>query len=184
MPVEYLYKIILKVILVLLPLYWVGRSFFARPDKGKLKMALLLGISSIVFIQLVYSLLQQYVDVEQIKTLLAERQRITAANFVWIAIYVLLGNSVLEELLFRGYIAQSGIKHPWLVSSALFAFYHLTILLGWFSWWVLLFALLCLFVGGLMFCWLNAERKSLWNSLIMHFCADVSLIVIGYQIFF
>lgn len=184
MPVEYIYKIILKIILTLLPLFWIGSSFFATPDRQKLKIALLLGVGAILFIQVAYALLQQFVDTEQIKALLAERQRITAVNFVWIAVYVTLGNSILEELLFRGYLVQSGIKRPWIFSSVLFAFYHLTILVGWFPWWVLLFAMLCLFVGGLMFCWLNGQRKSLWNSWVMHICADISLLAIGFQIFF
>ena len=184
LPVDYIYKILLKILLTLLPLFWMANSFFAKPDMQRLKIALLLGVASVIFIQLAYALLNQYVDFEQIKALLAERQRITAANFLWIAVYVTFGNSILEELLFRGYIVQSGIKRPWVISSLLFAFYHLTILIGWFPWWVLLFSLVCLFVGGLIFCWLNASRNSIWNSWAMHIFADISLLAIGFRIFF
>ncbi|MBT5106871.1 MAG: CPBP family intramembrane metalloprotease [Porticoccaceae bacterium] len=184
LPVEYIYKIVLKVILILLPLFWMSADFFARPDIRKLKIAVALGGLSVIFIQAAYALLHPYVDFEQIKALLAERQRIDASNFVAIAIYVLIGNSILEELLFRGFIVNSGVRHPWIISSGLFAFYHLTILIGWFPWWVLVFSLLVLFVGGLMFCWLNGARKSLWNSWVMHICADISLLAIGVKIFF
>lgn len=182
--VDYVYKVMVKATLILLPLLWIGTNYFARPNIQRLKLALLLGIGAILFIQIAYALLQQFVDTDQIKSLLAERQRITADNFVWIAIYVTFGNSLLEELLFRSYIPQSGIKRPWLVSSLLFAIYHLAIFIGWFSWWVLLFALFCLVVGGLIFCWLNANRPSLWNSWLMHIFADISILVIGFNLFF
>lgn len=182
--VDYHYKIMVKALLILLPLFWIGGHYFARPNMQRLKIALLLGIGAVLFIQIAYGALQQFVDAEQIKSLLAERQRITAENFIWIAIYVTFGNSILEELLFRGYILQSEIKRPWMVSSLLFAIYHLAIFIGWFSWWVLLFALFCLIVGGLIFCWLNANRPSLWNSWLMHIFADISIITIGFNLYF
>jgi|MEHZ01.4.fsa_nt_MEHZ011181899.1_24 membrane protease YdiL (CAAX protease family) len=183
-PIAYIYKIFLKVFLMLLPLIWVSRSFFAAPDTKKLKVALLLGAGAILIIQGAYLVLQNYIDLGQIKTLLSEQQGITATTYIWVVIYATLGNSMLEEVFFRGFLVQRGVKRPWLFSSALFSFYHLTIFISWFSWWVTLIALFGLFVGGLMFCWLNGKRKSIWNSWAMHLMADVSIFAIGFKIFF
>ncbi len=182
-PIAYIYKIFLKVSLMLLPLIWVSRTFFAKPDPKKLKIALLLGVGAILIIQAAYLVLQRYIDLGQIKTLLSEQQGITATTYVWVAIYATLGNSMLEEVFFRGFLVQRGFKRPWLFSSALFSFYHLTIFISWFSCWVTLIALVGLFVGGLMFCWLNGDRKSIWNSWAMHVMADISIFAIGFTIF-
>lgn len=183
-PIDYGYKILLKICLMLLPLLWLSRNFFDRPDQTKTKLALILGLGSILFIQTAYFLLQDYIDLEQIKTLLNERQRITAATYLWVAIYAVLANSLLEEIFFRGLLVQSGLSRPQLFSSALFSFYHLTIFIGWFSWWLTLIALVALFVGGMLFCWLNGQRRSIWNSWLMHVLADVSIFAIGFQIFY
>lgn len=183
-PVPYLYKVLMKVTLMLLPLFWVARTFFAPPDWKRFKIALVLGFGAVVIIQLAYLVLQSFIDLQQIKILLEDRQRITAAIFVAVAIYATFGNSMLEEVFFRGLLVQSGVKHPWVFSSVLFSVYHFTIFIGWFSWWVTLVALFGLFVGGLMFCWLNGNRKSIWSSWVMHILADVSIFAIGFQIYY
>lgn len=183
-PIAYIYKIFLKAFLMLLPLIWVSHSFFAKPDLKKLKIALLLGAGAILIIQAAYLILQNFIDLGQIKTLLSEQQGITATTYLWVAIYATLGNSMLEEVFFRGFLVQRGFKRPWIFSSALFSVYHLTIFISWFSWWVTLIALFGLFVGGLLFCWLNGDRKSIWNSWAMHVMADVSIFAIGFKIFY
>lgn len=183
-PIAYAYKIGLKICLMLLPLLWVARTFFARADKRKTHIALWLGVGSLLLIQGAYWVLQGFIDLEQIRQLLAERQRITRETYVYVAIYAVIGNSILEELFFRGIVVQNLSYRPWAISSALFSFYHLTIFISWFSWWVMLIALVSLFVGGLLFCWLNGERKSIWNSWLMHVLADVSIFAIGFQLYF
>jgi|TARA_B110000483_G_scaffold141911_1_gene169502 hypothetical protein len=57
-PIAYIYKIFLKIFLMLLPLIWVSRSFFA-PDTKKLKVPLLLGAGAILIIQGAYLVLRQ-----------------------------------------------------------------------------------------------------------------------------
>ncbi len=183
-PIAYVYKIGLKITLMLLPLVWVARTFFARADKRKTHIALFLGLGSVVLIQAAYVVLEGFIDMDQIRQLLAERQRITKETYVFVAVYAVLGNSILEELFFRGILVQNISYRPWVISSALFSFYHLTIFISWFSWWVMLIALVSLFVGGMLFCWLNGERKSIWNSWLMHMLADVSIFAIGFQLYF
>ena len=183
-PIDYIYKILLKISLMLLPLFWVAPSLFAKPDIGRLKIALALGIGSILFIQVAYYLLRDFIDLEQIRVLLEERQGITVQIYLWVVIYATFGNSILEEIFFRGFMVQSGVAHPWIFSSALFSFYHLTIFIGWFSWWVTAIALIVLFAGGLIFCWLNGPRKSIWNSWLMHIFADISIFAIGFKLYY
>lgn len=182
-PILYGYKVLLKILLMTLPMLWLGWHFFNRPNTRSLVFAIFLGIGSLIVIQVTYWALQQFIDLERIKVLLREQQGINASMFTLVAIYITFGNSLLEELFFRGFLANLNIKHPWVLSSALFAFYHLTIFILWFSWWVLLLALVGLFIGGLLFCWLNAAKNSIWNSWVMHIFADVAIVAIGFQMF-
>ena len=184
LPIAYVYKIGLKITLFLLPILWLGSSFFAAADAKRTRLALCLGVGSLMLILAAYWVLQDFIDLQQIKTLLAERQGITRQTYVLVAIYAILGNSILEEVFFRGIIVQHLKYRPWVISSALFSFYHLTIFISWFSWWILLIALVSLFVGGLLFCWLNGERRSIWNSWLMHVFADVAIFGIGFIIYF
>lgn len=184
LPVAYIYKIGLKVTLFLLPMIWVGAGFFSEPDRKRTKVAFGLGIAVVAIILLAYWVLQEFIDLNQIKQLLEERQRITKEVYIFVALYAILGNSVLEEIFFRGIVVKHLRYRPWVVSSLLFSIYHLTIFISWFSWWILLLALVSLFIGGLMFCWLNANRQSIWNSWIMHIFADIAIFGIGFLIFF
>ena len=183
LPVPYIYKIALKLCLFLLPLIWVSNTFFAKPDVRKTKFALWLGIGSVLLIFTAYWFLQGYIDLANIRQLLEQRQRITKEVYVFVFIYSCLGNSLIEEIFFRGIVVQNLRYRPWVISSALFSFYHLTIFVGWFSPWILLLAMVSLFIGGLMFCWLNASRNSIWNSWLMHIFADIAIFGIGFSLF-
>lgn len=183
-PIPYIYQVGLKVVLFLLPVFWVGVGFFEKPDLRKTKLSIWLGIAVLVLILAAYWVLRGFIDLEKIERMLAERQRITREIYIFVAIYAILGNSILEEVFFRGIVVQKLNYRPWVISSALFSFYHLTIFISWFSWWVLLIALVSLFVGGLLFCWLNGARRSIWNSWLMHVFADIAIFSIGFLIYF
>lgn len=184
LPVAYVYKIGLKILLFLIPMFWVGTNFFGSPDKKKTNIAVVMGAASLGIILLAYWGLQGFIDLEHIRSVLEERQRITKETYVFVAIYAILGNSMLEEVFFRGIVVQAIRYRPWVISSALFSLYHLTIFIGWFSWWILLLALISLFVGGMLFCWLNSRKRSIWNSWIMHVFADIAIFGIGFLIYF
>ncbi len=182
-PVPYPIKVGLKICLMLAPVLFIDANFFRAPQWNRFRIALSLGLISFVVIQLTYVVLQKVIDLQQISTLLLKQQGITAPAFIGVAIYITFGNSLLEEWFFRGFLTHLPLRRPWLFSSCLFALYHLTIFINWFSWWVALIALVGLFVGGLLFCWLNAGERSIWNSWAMHIGADISIVIIGLQMF-
>ncbi len=128
-------------------------------------------------------MLKDHINLDRISELLQGRQKVNASVFVFVAVYVTFGNSMVEEVFFRGILVDAIIKHPQVFASALFAFYHLVIFLGWFSWWVTAIALLGLFLSGLPFTWLNYPKRSIWNSRAMHILADVSIMIIGFQMY-
>lgn len=182
-PLPFAIKTLLKITLMLIPVVVVGGTYFRAPEPRMLCTALLLGVGSVLAIQGTYLALQSFIELDRVRTLLENRQNITGRIFLGVAIYVTFGNSLLEELFFRGFLVKLPLSRPWIFSSALFSVYHMTIFIGWFSWWITAIALLGLFAGGLLFCWLNGRRPTIWNSWVMHIFADVAIIVIGFQMF-
>jgi membrane protease YdiL (CAAX protease family) len=116
------------------------------------------------------------------------KSKITAANFIFIAIYITLGNSLLEEFFFRGFIflnlRQLGKeKFAYLFSALLFAIYHISIFQSWFTLPLMLLSLFGLFTIGIVFNWLNTKTNTIINSWIVHIFADLAIILIGLKLF-
>ena len=69
-----------------------------------------------------------------------------------------------------------------LFSAAAFSLYHVAILSGWFRWWIYGLCLLGLFVGGLIFNWLD-RRGGVLPSWIAHGAANLAINAIGVMMF-
>ena len=67
-------------------------------------------------------------------------------------------------------------------SAAAFAAYHVAILDGWFSWWVYGLCMLGLFLGGLIFNYLD-RRGSLLPSWLAHAGANLAINTVGLIMF-
>ncbi|MFD2640060.1 CPBP family intramembrane glutamic endopeptidase [Piscibacillus salipiscarius] len=147
-----------------------------------------LGLLSVIVILAAYVLLQDQINGETIILDLQNRLNITLETYIFVALYITFGNSLLEEFYFRGFIFlkfyQSGYHVlGYIFSSALFAIYHVAIFATWFNFELILLALAGLFVVGLIFNWLNTKSNNFLNSWILHICADIAVVSIGFYLF-
>ena len=160
------------------------RSVFARPDL-RTALALTLGVYGLLMGG--YWILRHWIDLSTISAGLQEKENITAGNFLFVALYISLCNSFLEELFFRGF-SYLTLRAHWaelpaqIFSAAAFAVYHVFILTGWFSLWLFLLALGGLFAAGLLFNWLD-RRGSLFPSWLVHVGANLSINTVGLIMF-
>lgn len=164
------------------------RDFFRsilRP--GSLKFAIGLGVGIYGVILLGYFLFRPWLDLNAIAGNLLNKENVTRENFLWVALYISIVNSFLEELLFRGlgYLAlreQLPARTAGAISAGLFALYHVSMLSGWFS--PVLFALCMagLFVGGLIFNALDS-RGSILPAWLAHCAANLAINTIGLMMF-
>jgi membrane protease YdiL (CAAX protease family) len=151
--------------------------------------ALLLGLMSFAAVLAAYFLLKSWIDFAHIVEDLQERLKVTQRNYLLIGAYVVLVNSFLEEVFFRGFLFARlyqrgyGIQ-AYLFSSILFALYHVSIFRTWFSGPLMALALTGLTLGGLIFCWLNRKTLKIHLSWTAHIFADLAIIWIGYTLFF
>jgi len=176
------------IIPVILDRYIDKRSVQKSFHKKGVLFGLLFGSVSFISIILAYILLQNYINFDLITEELQAKSKITAGNFIFIAIYVTLGNSLLEEFFFRGFIFLN-LKHlgyrtfAYMFSALLFALYHIAIFQTWFTFSMTLLALLGLFIIALIFNWLNTKTNTFINSWIVHIMADLAIILIGFKLF-
>ncbi len=187
---NYFYKSICKIGLFGGTILWMclkeKRSpsfFFKIQNKRQLLKAILLAVAVYVLILFVYGILGSKIDFSQMLNGLSQKEGISAKNFIWVTLYISCVNSLLEELLFRGY-AYGFLKEDmpeWqasLFSAGLFAIYHVAIMVNWFSIWLFLLLLAGLFVAGLLFNYLDHEGGIL-PSWLLHISANLAINTIG-----
>jgi uncharacterized protein len=189
----YLFQAILKVLVFLL-IPW-AIAYFTGVTVGKLgkwthKSLVyggLLGLLSMWVIAGTYWILELSIDWNAIGVSMQSRG-IDSTTFVLVFVYIMLGNSLLEEYFFRGIIfrilSNTSLIVAYCVSALAFALYHLSIFGTWFSGWILFLALGGLFLGGIFFAWLYRSTWGVWWAWIFHIFADLAILLIGYQKFF
>ncbi len=153
-----------------------------------LRPGLLLGGFAFVVVLAAYAVLGTFIDMGNIADNLQNKLGVTPANFIFVGLYVIIVNSLLEEFFFRGFVFLNleGTATKWFAytfSSGLFAVYHISIIEGWFNPVLMALALVTLFVTGLVLNYLNVRSGHFLNSWIAHALADAAIILIGMQMF-
>lgn len=160
------------------------RGSLRREGLGR---GLCLGGGIFAVILAAFFLFRNFIDLGAIAEGLLGKEGISRENFLWVALYISICNSFLEELLFRGlaYLAlreHTSEAFAMVFSAAAFAVYHAAILDGWFSWWVYGLCMLGLFVGGLIFNALD-RRGGILPSWLAHAGANLAINTIGLMMF-
>lgn len=144
-----------------------------------------IGLASAGTVLAAYIALQPFFDAAVIKEDLIDRMGINATGFVFVGLYISLGNSFLEEYFFRGFIFYNLPKQlGYIYSPVLFASYHIPMIMLWFSPVLILLCFTGLWIIGLVFHKVNEKNKTIWSSWIIHICADIMIIAIGITLFF
>ena len=135
-----------------------------------------------------YWALKDVFDFSNVTASLTGNIGVTRDNFVFVAIYISFVNSLLEEFFFRGFAYRESKKYfspKWasVFSAAAFALYHIAMMGGWFSAGVFAITLVGLFVGGLIFNYLNDRGGSIYPSWFLHMSANFAINTIGFILF-
>lgn len=157
---------------------------FALDKKSILKL-LGLGAGIYALIMGAYFLTRGVFDYTALVDSLSADQHVTADSFIWIALYISFGNSLLEEFLFRliAFIVLS--RHAakpaaYVFSSVMFAVYHIAMIGKSFPLPLLALALVGLAAGGCIFNYVDDKNKNIYNSWIIHMFADFAIMTIWY----
>ncbi len=134
-----------------------------------------------------FLLFRPWLDLETIGAKLLGKEGVSRENFLLVALYISLCNSLLEELLFRGlgYLLLrrwTGDRFAGVFSAGAFALYHVAILEGWMNWWLWGLCMAGLFLGGLIFNYLD-RKGSLLPSWLAHGAANLAINTVGLVMF-
>lgn len=159
-----------------------------KPRKWDIPKGLGIGIAIFVFLVGAYFLLRGKVDFSGITEKLTADTGVSRENFIYVSIYISVVNSLLEELLFRGFgfvILKKKTSRIFAhgFSALLFALYHSGMTSGYFNVGIFLFTLFGLFVGGLIFNFLNEKSESIYASWLTHMFANLGINTVGMILF-
>jgi membrane protease YdiL (CAAX protease family) len=151
-------------------------------------MSLLLGFGVFILILSGYFLMGPLFDFTHVTGALQENMGVNAGNFVLVALYISIVNSLLEEFFFRGFAFFTlkklvGRRFAYLFSAGAFAVYHIAIMTSWFSIGLFLLLIVSLVMAGLLFNWLNERNGNIYASWMVHMFANLAINTIGFILF-
>ena len=160
---------------------------FFKPNKRTLIPMLAFGIIMYTFIIGAYFLLGKYFDLSGITSSLDEIG-VTKNNFIFVALYIAVCNSFLEEFIFRGFgfiglADKIGEKWACIFSAICFALYHITMMIGWYSVGLTALIIFALFVGGVILNILDCKCRTVYPAWIVHIFANLAINTIGMILF-
>ncbi len=164
------------------------KSLFIADKKGICRPAITLGIIVYAVIMGAYLLLKDVFDFSSITKSLTSDIGVNKNNFVFVALYISFINSLLEEYFFRGFAFLtlkriSNRRFAYLFSSLSFSLYHIAMMTGWFSIWIFAIVLIGLFIGGMLFNYLNEKTNTIYPSWFVHMFANFAINTIGFILF-
>lgn len=160
---------------------------FFKPNRKTLLPMLAFGVLMYAFIIGAYFLLGKYFDLSGITSSLDEIG-VTKNNFVFVALYIAVCNSFLEEFIFRGFgfiglTDKIGEKWSCIFSAICFALYHITMMIGWYSIWLTALIIFALFVGGVILNLFDRKCRTIYPAWIVHIFANLAINTIGMILF-
>ncbi|MBO5211213.1 MAG: CPBP family intramembrane metalloprotease [Clostridia bacterium] len=191
----YFIKSLIKITLFLLcPLIY---SFYDKecnlkklfiPDKKGILTALSLGVGVYAVVVGAYFAFRGIFDFSALTSSLTSTTGVNKNNFIFVAVYISFANSLLEEFFFRGFafLTLKGVSNrvlAYVVSSTFFAVYHIAMMIGWFAWPVILLSMIGLFVGGVIFDFMNEKYNNIYLSWLIHMFANFATNTIGFILF-
>lgn len=154
----------------------------------KIIFPLSLGLGVYILILSSYFLVAPYFDFSNITVALETNIGVSKSNFIFVALYISLINSLLEEFFFRGFAflllkRVTSRKVAYLFSASAFSLYHVAIITSWFTPMLFIVLIISLFIAGLLFNWLNEKADSLYPSWMVHLSANLAINTIGFILF-
>ncbi len=158
------------------------------PNKSGFLLALGLGVGVYAVIMAAFLAFRNVFDFSALTSSLTSTTGVNKGNFIFVAVYISFVNSLLEEFFFRGFAfltlkETAGRRVAYIVSAALFALYHIAMMIGWFGLPVVLLSLAGLFLGGVIFNYFNEKYNNIYLSWLIHMFANFATNTIGFILF-
>ena len=162
------------------------KLFSLKKQHIKLIVPLAVGIFAVIMIA--FFALRNFIDFSSVTDSVTADAGVTRENFIFVALYIALINSLLEEFFFRGFCFFSlrplGTPFSYVASALLFSAYHVAFMDGWLSPVIFALSLLGMAIGGAIFAFLNHKTESLLPSYFVHMSSNLATNLIGIIMFY
>lgn len=147
----------------------------------------MLGLGAAIYglIMGAYAITARFFDYSAMVESMTSDQQVDGRNFIFVAAYISFGNSFLEEFLFRlvSFMTLSELsskKSAYILSSLMFAVYHVAMIGGAFPLPLLILALVGLAAGGFIFDFVDSKSGKIYPSWVVHMFADFAIMTIWF----
>ncbi len=157
-------------------------------DSKHIKVLVIISLLMVVLMSLSFAIaFYFFLDLEAIRVDVTERMALPGYFLLAASIYTIVVNAFIEEVFFRGFIFRGlslvgSKKMGYILSALIFATYHIAIVLTWFSLTLLILVMCGLFVGGLIFAYVEDRTESILGSWIIHAVVDAVFIGLGLMV--
>lgn len=154
-----------------------------------LKAAIAVGIGIYCIVVGAYLLFKDVFDFSSLTSSLNETTGVNGDNFIFVAVYISVVNSFLEEYFFRGFAFLSlkkvaSRRFAYLFSSLMFALYHVAMMIGWYDVVVIGLCVVGLMIGGCIFNYFDEKEDTVYISWLIHMFANLATNTIGFMLFY
>lgn len=157
-----------------------------KANPFRLRLSYALGIMVIIVLVVTYLIVKPMINLDVLIADFELKYKINKSNILLYGLYFAFVNSLLEEFFFRGFMFL-GLKKlkmkksAYFISSIAFSIYHIGNIQNWFHIGIFFLATFGLFVGGIIFDYLDDRQNTFFNSWFVHICADLAIVWIGYD---
>ncbi|PIR78463.1 MAG: hypothetical protein COU28_01345 [Candidatus Magasanikbacteria bacterium CG10_big_fil_rev_8_21_14_0_10_36_16] len=135
-----------------------------------------------------FFIFKNFLDINTITDKLSSLIDINLTNLIFIGLYIIIFNSLLEEYFWRGFLFAKLDKliKPWqayLITSIAFSFHHVMFYYNWFNLGFFLLATFGLTVYALIMNYIFKKYQDLFSCWYVHIFADIAQIFIAFKIF-
>lgn len=192
---DYAIKSVIKIVLFLLaPVLYsmydknLQLKSVLKFKKKDIKLTVGLAVAVYVVVLAAYFVTKNIFDFSGVTKSLESNIGVTGDRFIWVALYISFINSFLEEFFFRGFAfltirRLTTRRFAYVFSALMFTLYHIAMMGGWFSIWVYIIIMVGLFIGGLIFDYLNERNETIYSSWMVHMFANFAINTVGFILF-
>jgi len=135
-----------------------------------------------------YFIFKGYLNIDFIGNNLDQLASINASNIIFIGIYIIFFNSILEEFFWRGFIFKetNNLLSPtltYLITATAFSFHHVMFYYTWFSFPFLSIVTIGLIGFALIMNFIFQKYNDLFSCWLIHGMVDTIQIIIALMIF-
>ena len=181
-----------KIWILLFPVAWLlcverGKISWSPTNKRGIIAGLLWSIPVAIIIFATFLLLKNSLIDTDAKLKIDELGIATPAKFFIFASAMSLGNSLIEEYVWRWFVFSKfkilfGIWPAIILSAIFFTVHHIVIVWNLGSLMLVILSSCCLFSGGVIWGWLYSKYNSIWPGWICHVSADTAIMWITWWI--